>query len=494
VSKPVSRREALVLGLVGVGSLGIGIAGLTSSGGILPWRNSTGSDAGSSGAGSGAAFAEPKVLSSSGGVLELDLRVAEATVAVAGNTARMLTYNGTVPGPTLHVRPGDTLRVRLINDLDQPTNLHTHGLVVSAEGNSDNPFVEVGPGESFDYEITLPDDHPHGAFWYHPHHHGFVADQVFAGLYGAIVVDADDWSAGAPRVVVVSDVTLAGGAVASVSDGERLHGRVGEQVLTNGLAAPLLSIAPGATGRLLIVNACVSRYLDLGGVPMGVRGIDSGAFDPPRATDRLLLMPGNRADIVIEAPAKSTALMARAYNRGAGEMGMMSMSGGVEESDATILTLVPDAAAVTGVSAPAVTVPRDLRELTVDRSRTVTLGTAMGGGMAMGDGESMGDGMTYVIDGRSFDPARIDQSVSIGAVEEWTLVNSSMMEHPFHLHVWPMQLVEAKGVDVRDVVNVPAGESVTVRIAFDRFPGKTVYHCHILDHEDLGMMGVLEAS
>ena len=106
----------------------------------------------------------------------------------------------------------------------------------------------------------------------------------------------------------------------------------------------------------------------------------------------------------------------------------------------------------------------------------------------------MGGGMTYVIDGRSFDPSRVDQRVVIGTIEEWTLVNSTMMEHPFHLHVWPMQLVDSKGVDVRDVVNVPAGGSVTVRIAFDRFGGKTVYHCHVLDHEDLGMMGVLEAS
>lgn len=492
MTHPVSRREALVLGLVGVGSLSLGVAGLASSDGGQARRRSTGSAAGSSG--TGAAFAEPKVLSSSGGVLELDLRVAEATVAVAGGSARMLTYNGNVPGPTLHVRPGDTLRVRLANDLGQPTNLHTHGLIVSAEGNSDNPFVEVGPGESFEYEITLPGDHPHGAFWYHPHQHGFVADQVFAGLYGAIVVDTDDWSAGAPRVVVVSDVTLAGGTVASVSDGERLHGRVGEHVLTNGLAAPLLSIAPGSTERLLIINACVSRYLDLGGLPLTVRGIDSGAFDPPRAVDQLLLMPGNRADVVIGAPSKSTALVARAYHRGAGEMGMMSMSGGVEESDATILTLVPDAAAVTGASAPMVTLPRDLRGLTVDKSRTVTLGMAMGGGMSMGGGASMGGGMSYVIDGRSFDPSRIDKRVEIGTVEEWTLVNSTMMEHPFHLHVWPMQLVDAEGVDVRDVVNVPAGESVTVRIAFDRFPGTTVYHCHILDHEDLGMMGVIEAS
>ena len=89
--------------------------------------------------------------------------------------------------------------------------------------------------------------------------------------------------------------------------------------------------------------------------------------------------------------------------------------------------------------------------------------------------------------------------MTLGTVEDWTIVNVSPMDHPFHLHVWPMQVLRAgsadvTGVDVRDVVDVPAGTSVTVRIAFDRFPGQTVYHCHILDHEDLGMMGVVDAA
>jgi len=104
--------------------------------------------------------------------------------------------------------------------------------------------------------------------------------------------------------------------------------------------------------------------------------------------------------------------------------------------------------------------------------------------------------MTFDFDGRPFDADRVDQDVSLGTVEEWVLENASPMHHPFHLHTWPMQVMDATPgvVDVRDVVDVPAGATVTVRIAFDRFAGVTVYHCHILDHEDLGMMGVVEAS
>ena len=92
--------------------------------------------------------------------------------------------------------------------------------------------------------------------------------------------------------------------------------------------------------------------------------------------------------------------------------------------------------------------------------------------------------------------ARTDTTAAAGSVEEWTVINTGPMDHPFHLHVWPMQLVSANGESPaspawQDVVNVPANGRVTVRIAFKDFTGKSAYHCHILDHEDLGMMGVI---
>ena len=109
-----------------------------------------------------------------------------------------------------------------------------------------------------------------------------------------------------------------------------------------------------------------------------------------------------------------------------------------------------------------------------------------------------GNMMTFTIDGKPFDPARIDTTVQGGSVEEWTLTNTSSMDHPVHLHVWPMQIIEQNGATAdspiwQDVVNVPARGNVRVRIPFEDFTGKTVYHCHILDHEDGGMMGVIEA-
>jgi FtsP/CotA-like multicopper oxidase with cupredoxin domain len=116
-------------------------------------------------------------------------------------------------------------------------------------------------------------------------------------------------------------------------------------------------------------------------------------------------------------------------------------------------------------------------------------------GMGLGSG---GGGMSFTIDGKEFDATRTDQTVEAGSVEEWTITNTSPMDHPLHLHIWPMQLIEERGQPLgpptwQDVVNVPARSNIKVRVAFDKFAGRTVYHCHILDHEDQGMMGVINA-
>ncbi len=479
MTQPLSRRAILALGAAGAGSVALGAVGLHAQG--WPPFGEQRRDAAQR-----PAWTEPPVIESRDGLLELDVRAALTNVTIAGVTVRMLTYNGSLPGPTLHLRPGDRMRVRLVNDLDEPTNLHTHGLLVSPDGAGDNPFLSIGPGETFDYDIQLPDDHPPGVFWYHPHRHGLVADQVFGGLHGAIVVDNEDWSAGTPRIAVVSDTTLSQGGVAEASAMDRMQGRLGQTVLVNGNVAPRLTAPAGSSQRLLIINACVSRYLDLdlGGRSMTVRGFDSGAFVPPLARKRVLVPPGGRVDL--DAPVTDTAtdLVARAYDIGG--MGMMT-GGGADPADATLLRLEPgraDGRVPSSTSLAAALSPRDLRAASVDRARTLTLAMVMGG-----------SGMRFVIDGRVFDAQRTDHEVERGAVEEWTLRNTSSMSHPFHLHTWPMQLIDTHDgpVDVRDVVDVPAGEEVTVRIAFDRHAGRTVYHCHILDHEDLGMMGVVDA-
>ncbi|WP_024288380.1 multicopper oxidase family protein [Cellulomonas sp. KRMCY2] len=496
-SEAISRRHALELGLLGAASAGVGLVGLGGNG----WPPfGPGSTVRNPAPGQGAALTEPDVLRAVDGVLQVDLRAAPADVSLAGRTAHVLAFNGSVPGPTLLLAPGDRLRVRLVNDLDEPTNLHTHGLEVSPQGAGDNPFVRVDPGEAHAYDILLPADHPTGLFWYHPHHHGMVAGQVFAGLYGAIVVDRDASATAGERLLIISDTSLAAdGSVAVVSPMDRMAGREGDLVLVNGQARPVLEGRTGATEHWRVLNACTSRYLrlSLDGHPMSLNGFDGRPLATPHDVTEIVLAPGNRADLTVTLPAGTTQLETLAYDRGSGRgMGMM---GGRPPSSrgATTLAIVRATGTTSGAGAvpPAAPGPgrrpagRDLRSASVARSRVLELATGMG--MGMGDG-----GMRFTIDGRSFDPERIDQQVRAGDVEEWTIRNTSPMSHPFHLHVWPMQLVRtADGpvtvVDRRDVVDVPADGEVTVRIAFDRFSGRTVYHCHILDHEDLGMMGTI---
>ena len=155
--QPIDRRTALWLGGLGVIGAAVGGWGLSRQ-----WTSSSLHPR------TGRAFAEPEVLTSSNGVLDVVMEASAGRHRVAGRTVQTYGYSGGVPGPTLQVSPGDMLRIALTNRLEQPTNLHVHGLHVSPQGNGDNVFLSVAPGETFVYEHRLPDDHPPGTYWYHP--------------------------------------------------------------------------------------------------------------------------------------------------------------------------------------------------------------------------------------------------------------------------------------------------------------------------------------
>ena len=489
--RPISRRDALLLG-------GLGTAATVAGGAGLWWAlaSSQQPPVGTLAA-QGSGLLGPPELRSADGRLQLTLDAARGQVLLGGRSAGALCYNGTVPGPTLHLRPGDELGIRLVNGLDEPTNLHVHGLHVSPQASSDNVFVKVMPGASFDYSYRLPPDHPPGVFWYHPHHHGLVAGQIFAGLYGAIIVEEPEAiPVHRERVLIASDTTLdSAGNIAEVSPMERMAGREGELLLLNGQSRPLLTARPGERERWRIINACVARYLRLrlDGQQLELIGMDSGRSAEPEPVDELLLAPGNRADVLVTAAAGESVLRTLPYNRG-GMPGMMGQRR-TPASGADALAVFR-AEGESGTAPGPVTArpaPADLRREAVAARRQLIL--AMGAGPG-GMGGGMG-GLRFSINGREYDEARTDTVVAAGSVEEWTLVNTSPMDHPFHLHVWPMQLIAENGRAVepaalRDVVNVPANGQCTVRIAFRDFTGRSVYHCHILDHEDQGMMGVIE--
>ncbi len=483
--KPITRRDALILG-------GVGAAAVIAGGTGLTWALNSGP-----GQAGGSVLTEPKMLRSANGKLTVRLVTAEARVPISGTQVAALTYNGTLPGPTLVVRAGDRIAVALENRLSSPTNLHTHGFHVSPQGNSDNPLLMIRPGETFDYEFRLPDAHPPGVYWYHPHHHGLAADQVFGGLYGAIIVeDTTPIETTHERILIVSDISFdSSGQITRATQMDRMAGREGNMMLVNGQVNPKLTAHPGERERWRVINACASRFLKLrlDGQKLELLGKDSGRFRIPELVEEVLLAPGNRADLLVTTSAGTSILRTLSANRGSAG----AMMGSNSSTDANLMTLTVAGASVpTAPAVPSQMAPRDLRTAPLSRRRTLTL--AMGGGGMGGNEMGMGSEMMgFTIDGKSFDPARVDTAVEAGAIEEWTVQNTSSMDHPFHLHVWPMQLIEESGQKIssplwQDVVNVPARSSVRVRIAFDDFTGKTVYHCHILDHEDNGMMGVIE--
>lgn len=481
----ISRRSAIGGGLVTLGVAGLtactDTTGLASSLGVITGINQ--SQAGPNGI-------QPAELRSNNGTLKVNLVAKPTSLKIGGTSVAANGYNGSVPGPTWRVKPGDTITVNFENRLGESTNIHTHGFHVSPGSNSDNVFVEVKDGGSFQYQYRLPANHPTGLFWYHPHHHGMAAEQVFSGLYGAIIVEEPDpIKVDEERVLVLSDISFdSGGNLLGPTLMGKMMGREGSQLLLNGQVQPTFTARNNSVERWRIVNAATSRYFKLHwtGAQVQLMAVDSGRLDAPESVHELTLAPGNRVDLLVTLAGSKAQLL---YDTVAhADAGMM---GGKTYQNYPLATFKPGAKSGLGkAKAIARTKNRNLKTAKTDAKRTFTLAMPSMTGM-------MGSGGRFTINGATFNPNLVNTTVNFGAIEEWTIRNTSTMNHPFHMHVWPMQVLSVNGVETagtrwQDVVNVPAKGEVVVRVAFEDFKGMAVYHCHILDHEDQGMMGIIE--
>ena len=434
----------------------------------------------------------PVRLASIGGVLRVELTAREDWVALAGRQARLYAFNGLVPGPILEVEPGDDVQVRLSNDLRESTNLHFHGLHIPPEGAADNIFLAVPPRESFDYAFRLPPNHPAGLFWMHPHVHGRAASQVSLGLALTLIVRGEldripEVASAREHILVLQDFELDGsGRPVAPAMAASMLGREGSLITVSGERNPQYAIAQDGMLRLRIVNASASRFyrIAIESHALHLIATDGGALAAPQGVDELLLTPGERRDVLVQGTRASGSyrLLNLPYDRGAGMMG----SGG-SGTTVALATMTYQ-----GRSEQSRSLPRSLISVPTLPSpsvrRTFELGNAMG---MMANG---GMGMTFAINGREFDMARIDTRVRLRAVEEWEFINPTTMDHPMHIHTNAFQMVGGDGVPERawrDVALVKARSRARVRIQFDDFAGRTVQHCHILDHEDQGMMATL---
>ena len=411
---------------------------------------------------------QPKVLRSSNGVLNVTLEAKATMLPFNGSKRWALTYNGTFPGPTLIAKPGDTINVILKNSTNMMTNLHTHGPHVPPSGNSDNPFIMVHPGKSFKYSFKIRKDQEPGTYWYHPHHHEFVAKQLSAGLAGAIMIeDIKDKlnSKTKDRLLLFADPRIGSSdAIMETSMMDQMHGRSGDYLLINGQLAPNITGTKGLVEKWRLVNASPSQFLNLSvdNAELIVVGTDGGKVSG-YSVNTLRVTPGQRYEILV-SPKSTGALKIR--NNGA-----------------VIGTF--DAAAAGAFTPVKVSIP------TLKANVTKYLSITQGGSGMMG-------GMSFKFNGETFDPNKVNMRAKLGTVEEWVITNTSHMAHPFHIHAWTFQVIDRGDGKAepgwKDTVEIPVGAKVRIRINFADFGGKTVYHCHILDHEDIGMMGIIEVK
>jgi bilirubin oxidase len=428
-----------------------------------------------------------------------------------------------VVGPLIDVREGDMLEIRLVNRLSQPTTVHWHGLPVPPDQDG-NPTQPVAPGASHVYRFTLPPGSA-GTYWYHPHPHMMSAEQVFRGLAGPIIVRAvDDPLADWPeRHLFFSDLKLASDGTIPPNDlMDWINGREGQFVLVNGARRPLIEVSVDERWR--VWNACNARYLRLSlgdGYSFAQVGTDGGLLEHARAAlTEVLLAPGERAELIVSAIAGAprgsgrtgsarAVLTALVYDRRKMTMSEGgSLPPGVAQPLADVRFAAPAAAAPAAGTTVARAVPATLRTIeplgTPAAQQSVVFSERMEMAAMHRPGGSTGHGMpagmSFMINGNTFDPQRITLTSRRDAVETWSIENRTDMDHPFHLHGTQFQVIErVRGGSVtpepyrawRDTVNVQPGE--VVRIAtLQRQTGERMFHCHILEHEDLGMMGTLK--
>jgi FtsP/CotA-like multicopper oxidase with cupredoxin domain len=436
--------------------------------------------------------AEAKDLNPDPLIVEIAIEARVATVEIApGERVDAWTYDGELPGRLVRARVGNRLIVHFTNKLPQPTTLHWHGVRVpiQMDGVPGVSQPEVKPGESFTYDFVVPDA---GLFWYHPH--VMSAAQVGFGLYGALLVEDPVEKVGVSDelVIVLSDIGLdehghledpdSGGTTGMA------FGREGNRVLVNGRTDRRLIARAGVPQRWRIVNTAKSRYflLDLDGQPFTKIGGDGGLQEFSQELNTVVVAAGERVDLIVTprgTPGTELTFRSYVFNRGYGSTEYRN----VEES------LFP----VTLADLPPYSAPR----LLPIRRAIGPLATADATGVTMNLTIDQLPNGTFEYGINKIPSWKAKPFVArLGETQIWTLVNKTAWSHPFHLHGFFFQVLDDHGAAVhpiewKDTINVPFEKTVRVVVRFDDDrPGNWMFHCHILDHAEGGLMGTVDVG
>ena len=444
---------------------------------------------------------EPEVLESTDGVLQVTLTAAPATITVAGRTFTANVFNGSYIPPVLQLERGDLLELKLINQIGpadiqidgpQETNMHYHGMAISPAPPADNIYLQIASTSEFDYRWQVPMDHPQGVHWYHPHPHGLVEPQILSGMSGMLLVEGlleEHYPAFAGLVrrnLLLKDIVLPGAA-----DGDPATKTI------NGVLGGVLPVNPGELQVWNLGNVGANAFFDIvvEGAQLWEIGRDGNVLTVPRRLESVFLPPASRSTIVIVAPAAQGRYAVRSREVDTGPQGDPN-------PDVQLATLVvsgpsvSDPALEARLAEPAINLEtinptlESIASLPITRQRTITFSETE-------------DGNTFFIDGRTFDMARDDIVVNLGDVEEWTVRNVSGERHVFHIHQLDFLVESINNQDIdeiglRDTIDVPYQQNgvpgeVRLIIPFTNptIVGRFVYHCHIVEHEDAGMMANL---
>src|SRR6476620_10963069 len=436
-------------------------------------------------------FSKSQDVYSKDGVLQTAISVAYKMGKVDNQSVTAMLYNGSLPVPNLHVYPGDRVEIDLINNLNESTNLHFHGLHVSPGNNSDgsaadNVFLDVEPGKTQHYTLNIPKDHLPGTLWYHSHMHRLSYGQVSAGLSGMFIVEGLEklWPKPLQNITqqsfAMKDFPFDNLFVTTHKLSNTIKGH--ECLTVNGEVNRVINIKSGETQlwRLANIGSENEFLISLPGNKFHVIAEDGRPVWNAWTNDSLFLPSGKRFDVLVTAtgngsiPLGSNDKNATApYDYHIATVNIQGNQKDVQPANIIPTSLVPK---------------KDLNLANIANYRVLNF-------------SSNDRDWIYKIDNKTFDPNRIDQTVKLGTVEEWKLVNLDPADsgniHPFHIHVNDFQVVSVNGKPYdahgyQDTVILPTNGDVVIRIPFEDFVGKSVYHCHLMFHGDYGMMGTFE--
>lgn len=438
---------------------------------------------------------------------KIELTAGPASVSLVGEgypKTAVWAFDGQVPGPVIRARQGERLEIAVRNDLPEPTTIHWHGLRVPI-GMDGVPHLSqkpIEPGEIFTYDFPLEDA---GTYWYHPHFDS--SEQVGRGLYGALIVEEsdppkvdrellwvlDDWR-------LDQDASIA--AFGSMHDASH-SGRIGNSVTINGTIPDLESVRAGERLRLRLINAANARTfgLDFRGLDPWIIAFDGQPVAPHRLGERLLTLgAGMRADLILDMtgdPLSESLVVDAHYGRNfAYELIRFSYQDAAPLEGSS--GLEPRALKKNPIAEPDLT--------SADHHRLVFEGGAMGGmtgammgGRHMGMRELAGRGRLWAINGQVPDDIYREPPllrVRHGSSQIIELVNRTAFEHPIHLHGHSFRVIRRNDGEepyqpFRDTVLLGVDETIEIAFVAEN-PGQWMLHCHVLEHQGSGMMGVVE--